>query len=437
MSDDPNAPGPSGEGPRDPLTGGTPAGGDGGRAPFEGSGAARAETGEGRRSWAQQVYSQPLREWFPTALVGVVVAFFATVILLGPLGIWVESEQVQLGHRGTGMVQIWDEEAYQTALTDTAEVPPDEAPYEVLPGEALAGDVYENVQVLGHLSEGNFLRVMTAITNWVSPEQGCAYCHGPEGNFANDNLYTKVVARRMIQMTQAINSQWSNHVGGQGALVEAGVVQASADYQPQQGAGVNCYTCHRGYNVPSYIWFEEPVDEAGEGTPLLGWRNDQNRGDPRVAYSDLPVTFFERFFLEDNQARVISREIRDDQTGKTIKDTEWTFAAMIHMSKSLGVNCTYCHNTRSMSRWEQSPPQRVSAWYGIQMVKDLNQHYLAPLAPVYPDFRLGPTGDAPKASCSTCHQGVYKPLFGRDMISSWPELAAPAPAAPDETAMLD
>jgi photosynthetic reaction center cytochrome c subunit len=33
--------------------------------------------------------------------------------------------------------------------------------------------------------------------------------------------------------------------------------------------------------------------------------------------------------------------------------------------------------------------------------------------------------DAPKAACATCHKGYQKPMGGMDMISDWPELAAP------------
>ena len=57
------------------------------------------------------------------------------------------------------------------------------------------------------------------------------------------------------------------------------------------------------------------------------------------------------------------------------------------------------------------------------MVRDLNTNYLAPLAGVFPANRLGPTGDALKVNCATCHQGVYKPLFGASMlkvIRVWP-----------------
>ena len=101
---------------------------------------------------------------------------------------------------------------------------------------------------------------------------------------------------------------------------------------------------------------------------------------------------------------------------------------MSHMSTSLGVNCTYCHNSRSFASWETSPPQRATAWYGIRMVRDLNNDYMTPLTGVFPAHRLGPTGDVGKANCLTCHQGAYKPLYGKSMVKDYPGMVAPAPS---------
>jgi photosynthetic reaction center cytochrome c subunit len=36
--------------------------------------------------------------------------------------------------------------------------------------------------------------------------------------------------------------------------------------------------------------------------------------------------------------------------------------------------------------------------------------------------RLGAMGDAPKAQCSTCHNGVYKPLYAAQMAKHYPAL---------------
>jgi photosynthetic reaction center cytochrome c subunit len=103
---------------------------------------------------------------------------------------------------------------------------------------------------------------------------------------------------------------------------------------------------------------------------------------------------------------------------------------MTHMSTSLGVNCTYCHNSRSFQSWENSPPQRVTAWHGIRMARDLNLNYLEPLTSVFPEHRKGELGDAPKLNCNTCHQGAYKPLYGAPMAKDFPELLTPSGKPP-------
>jgi photosynthetic reaction center cytochrome c subunit len=113
----------------------------------------------------------------------------------------------------------------------------------------------------------------------------------------------------------------------------------------------------------------------------------------------------------------------------SIKETEWTYALMMNFSQSLGVNCTFCHDTRSFGDWSQSSPQRVTAWHGIRMVRDLNNGYLASLMGVWPANQLGPGGTPPQLNCATCHQGVYRPLFGVSTLAGFPELAGPAQAA--------
>lgn len=66
-------------------------------------------------------------------------------------------------------------------------------------------------------------------------------------------------------------------------------------------------------------------------------------------------------------------------------------------------------------------------------MRDLNNAFLTPLQPVFPAHRLGKAmGDAPKVNCATCHNGVFKPLFGQAMAKDFPSLRGPAPdgAAP-------
>ena len=104
---------------------------------------------------------------------------------------------------------------------------------------------------------------------------------------------------------------------------------------------------------------------------------------------------------------------------------------MMQVSSALGVNCTYCHNTQSFRAWNLSRAQRGTAYYGIRMVRDINDAYLTSLANVFPANRKGPMGDVQKVNCTTCHQGVSKPLGGVSMIAQAPSLRGPSvrPAA--------
>jgi photosynthetic reaction center cytochrome c subunit len=172
--------------------------------------------------------------------------------------------------------------------------------------------------------------------------------------------------------------------------------------------------------VPSYAWFSDPTpaqmpgmvaNNAGQNTPTLA-----------AGLTSLPRDPFTPFLLGDEPIRVEGNSVSGDGNRKSIKQAEWTYSLMVHMSNSLGVNCSYCHNTRAWGDWSQSSPQRVTAWHGIRLSRTLNKDYLVPLTGAFPAHRLGAKGDVAKVNCSTCHQGVYKPMFGVAMAKDYPEL---------------
>lgn len=304
-------------------------------------------------------------------------------------------ESQQTGYRGTGMDQVNNPRTMEQ-LAKINEVP---VGIPASPDGPKAGAVYKNVKVLNNLSAAQFSAFMVTMTSWVAPNQGCAYCHNV-ANFADDSLYTKTVARRMIQMNQSINGNWGEHV---------------------KTTGVTCYTCHRGNNVPQNAWFNTVEKQGGN---MLGNKNGQN--DPLVgsAYASLPHNAFSSYFVGNaSAARVIGSTALPTGHKASLQSTENVYGVMSHMSHSLGVNCTYCHNSRAFSSWEQSTPQRIQAWHGIQMLKDVNTNFIAPLASISPDNRKGPDGDVAKANCATCHQGVNKPLLGKSMLPDYPFLA--------------
>ena len=309
----------------------------------------------------------------------------------------------QTGYRGTGMVELGNkrENVKLAALNKMPESSP-----KADPNGPTAGSLYKNVQVLGNQSVGEFTRTMVNMTNWVAPKEGCNYCHKAGEDFSADTLYTKVVARKMLSMTGKINADWGKHVGE---------------------TGVTCYTCHRGNNIPTEVWFS--AADPGTVKGFTGWKYGQNTPVAANGYSSLPLDSLSSYLTNDGQVRVqgataLPANYASPPMGNkaSIANTEWNYSLMMHMSNSLGVNCTFCHNSRDFSNWSDSTPQRATAWYGLRMVRDVNNGYMTPLESAFPAHRKGPLGDVAKVGCSTCHQGVNKPLNGAQMLADHPEL---------------
>jgi photosynthetic reaction center cytochrome c subunit len=303
-------------------------------------------------------------------------------------------ETVQRGYRGVGMEAVINPSILEDKIA--ANIPPEASPMVPDVGPK-ASEIYQNVQILGDLSIGRFTRLMAAITQWVSPEEGCVYCHDAQ-NFADDSLYTKRVSRVMLAMTQRANEDWQAHVGD---------------------TGVTCYTCHRGKHIPAEVWTTDPGPEAVQGIV----RAQQNIAAPSVAYASLPFDPLTPFLSDANNIRVISQSALPQGSRISIQQTEWTYGLMMHFSDSLGVNCTHCHNSRSFFAWDQSPPERTKAWHAIRQVREMNNVFIDSTADILPDYRKGPLGDPIKVNCKTCHQGAYRPLYGANMLQDYPSLA--------------
>lgn len=321
----------------------------------------------------------------------------------------------QNGFRGTAMGAVTNPritgpiEAAQKLPEPIAAIP---SP----PGSPLAKNSFQNVQVLGDLTANEFTRTMLAITAWVAPKEGCAYCHAAGDPLSADKLYTKVVARRMIEMTRHINNDWKSHVAATG---------------PDGAGGVTCYTCHRGAPVPARTWFTNPGPRhPGGTTPYAG---GQNLASTTAGLTSLGLDPLTPYLLGSQPLRAAGTTALPTGNTASIQQTEGTFGLMVYMSQSLGVNCTFCHNTRSLGEWPESPLQRTTAFHGIRMARDLNNAYLVPLTKTFPANRLGPTGDVAKIGCATCHQGLNKPLKGAQLLKDHPALGGAMVAAAADT----
>ncbi|EAU40230.1 hypothetical protein FP2506_11757 [Fulvimarina pelagi HTCC2506] len=327
-------------------------------------------------------------------ITGVFALALGLIILTVPPWVIPPIEAIETGPAAIEMVQFKDGNRQPDYLLP--EAPPPAEPYE---GELKASEAYENVEVLGDLTEGEFTRLMLAITEWVSPEQGCEYCHNVEEGFASDSVYTKIVARNMLQMTRNINTNWPEHVAP---------------------AGVTCYTCHRGQNVPAQSWYDQ---EEPDGSQFLG--------KPRPWYLEaktirqfFPSVPYAAYLQEDPApGNIQSQDPLVSDTGEAEVALEQTaenlYLFMMQQSNALGVNCTYCHNSRAFYDWSQSTPFRWIGYWGIRMAREINVNYIQPLTDVFPPERLGPLGDPAKVHCGTCHRGETKPLQGYELMHSF------------------
>jgi photosynthetic reaction center cytochrome c subunit len=335
-------------------------------------------------------------------VAGVALAFLAVMTLQRP-----NADIRQIGYRGTGAMDISSPAATAAAFAIN------QAPA-ILPQNSAgpaAGTIYKNVQVLKDVPAGAFARIMVSMTQWVAPKQGCGYCH-VSGNFASDAKYTKRVARRMIQMTIYTNTVWKSHV---------------------KNVGVTCYTCHRGNNNPQYVWFK--AVEPSHSTGLMETETGEARPSLAADGSSLPYDPFTPFLVGSSTSQVNAMINTAGTTAlpsgnrMSIQQTNWTYALMMNFATSLGVNCEFCHQSRNFGSWSESTPKRVTAYYGLHMVRALNNNYLVPLTATFAHDMLGPTGDVAKVDCSTCHQGISKPLYGAQMAKSFPYLQGPATLA--------
>lgn len=335
----------------------------------------------------------------PAILIGAVGAAVLVVVGLAALGQPWKTDSLQTGPRGTGMMVT---KFQSDALTPDPTIAGFQAttsdPIVPQGGEQTAGDARENVPPgLEDLTVENYDRLLTAMRVWT----------GIPDLFEDPASYQTTVGAIMIGMTRDLNENWDGHVNA------------------NKQVGVTCYTCHRGQPVPSDVWFRQsPALKATEG-----WASVQNYVTPVSSYTSLPSDALQKYLVDreiigvhDLESRVAGVPGQDGYPG--IQNAERTYALMNYIANSLGVNCTFCHNTRAPYDGSQVTPQWGTTMLGNQMVQELNNDYLPVLEGLLPPDRLGPRfADYPKVGCRTCHKGYQQPLQGTNVIGQWPELA--------------
>jgi hypothetical protein len=158
----------------------------------------------------------------------------------------------------------------------------------------------------------------------------CSYCHNVQ-NFAYDTP-TKKIARTMILMTGKVASDWVNPI--------------HHDYPNYEIQGaVGCITCHRGQ-------------------PQM-----------TVQYNVVPVQYL-------------------DWPAKSSRDAGYVVNSMYSASRSLGVNCLFCHNSADFVTLQYYPTNQIAhrMW---RMASNINHKYLP--------------ANIEAVTCYTCHHGAKWP----------------------------
>ncbi len=332
----------------------------------------------------------------------------------------------QLGYRASSMIQWAVSEP--RALAKNA--PPATGTFGV-DAAALAdprpvSEAYGNVQVVKDGTAGQFMALQVALTNWVAPQQGCAFCHAGADpahlDYAADTP-RKTVARTMLTMTRTLNASWSNHVAP---------------------SGVTCFTCHRGQNVPASVWYPR---QSHPPRPFVARQEDWHEAASTV-HDFFPDASAEEYLLQDTPAKSQAYvALAGSKAGPDIGPATFPvifrmYEVMMQMADDIGVNCGFCHNSRAFFDWGQSTPNRWASLDGIHMTQSINRDVLLPLAtsfpqtlevvgqgqpPIIPAKDANPQPGNALANCGTCHYGSPKPLGGVDLVRDFPALTGPRP----------
>ena len=291
--------------------------------------------GDWYKKWSKE---NPTNIFGPAILVAALGGAAFVAIMLVTWGQPYATESMQTGPRGTAMVV--------TKFVSDKDV---ENPSLVTYAETLEAAAASEAEVVDSPVSDELTRAMREWTGIPTLYSG------------QEDSYQDTVASMMIGMTQALNNEWDGHIGE---------------------TGVNCYTCHRGEAVPSYVWFQaHPSVEV-----MDGWGGVQNRVTALSQSTSLPSDALPKLLVEDNRITVHDLEPRvaAEEGDPTWQDTERTYSLMNYFSNSLNVNCVFCHNSRAFYDPEQVTPQWSTEMLGISMVQELNNDWLVPLEDVYP-----------------------------------------------------
>jgi hypothetical protein len=98
-------------------------------------------------------------------------AFGLVIVVVGSTFVYVNTLTREIGYPGVGMQVTANEEVLADLVEQNSAMyrDPEFVPPPLNTDGPRAGDAYQNLQVLGHLSTTQFTRLMLALNQWVAP----------------------------------------------------------------------------------------------------------------------------------------------------------------------------------------------------------------------------------------------------------------------------
>lgn len=220
-----------------------------------------------------------------------------------------------------------------------------------------AEETYKNIQIFKGLPASGVMRAMSFFTTSLGVD--CNHCH-VAGEFEKDDKPAKQTARKMYEMVQLSNKFLSSN-------------------------RVSCYACHRGHVQP-----EPPPDSWKAEFDEMGRKAEQDKRPAEQVYKNI-------------------------QTLKGVPAGRWTML-MTMFSKSLGVDCTYCHVPGEFEK-DDKPAKLVA------------RKMLGLTGAIAREIYKGPTS----INCYTCHRGKTQPVSFPPPASSGNSTKPAEPKSPEIT----
>jgi photosynthetic reaction center cytochrome c subunit len=287
-----------------------------------------------------------------------------------------------------------------------------------------------NVQVLTGMSSA---QIWTYMQQYVSGGLGvgCQYCHNLE-NFASDEYPQKIAARNMLRLVNDVNREFM-----------VGLPNWRGNY-------VQCATCHNNQpnnlegfgvqfvnSVPPINVTVDPLDANGQAIldPALKPAPLQQQIDLKnaVLYYIYNYQVWKPYDPSDPESGRGSLALTYDG-GRTQDQVTINQNVMNYQAWSLGVGCTFCHNSRNFVAYETDPAgdNVLNPVYGYNKLKAQRMMQLTTwLAANWTQYGAQPKAEIPTDSaaastlsyqvlgdgqlynvpgCYTCHQGNSIPL---------------------------